>query len=199
MGCGGKKSKVKETEAEKTVARIAMEQLDRYDTVLAPFEDTWIEGNKVTEGDKQLVSGAINANVQQAGSAQQANLNAQQAAAGIDEGSGRNIIGDTNMQIAKADALGKSQAAGGLNMENRDIQGKMAGVNLLRGNGLDAMGGMISEANRSSDREIADTINEENTRRAFGSSIASGLGAGAAIYTGMPKKTEFDQRDPLNH
>lgn len=186
---GGGADEVPETSEEKALAEIAMGQLDRYEKTLAPFEDKWIKGNEVTEGDREQVGGIVNADIAQRSAEGQQSLDRQSAKMGIGVGDGAKIAADTDLAVQNASGAARSQAAAGLAMSNRDIKGKMDAVSLLRGQGVDAMQGISDTASQASRDATNKAIDDRNTSQSIVSSAASGLGAYAA-YKNPPVKED---------
>jgi hypothetical protein len=170
---GKNSNEVKETAQEKALATISRKQLDRYETVFAPMEDTWLKESRVSQGEKDLLAGHIAGDVSQAASDRQRQLT------GANPASGNFTAGMRDLAVGKGKALGRAQTEGNMQAENADVTALMSSIRLGRGQAIEAQAGMEDMADMATSKAISNAFNDRAERDAMAGMVGSSAGAAA--------------------
>lgn len=171
MGKGAEKPKP--TEQEKALADISAQQFTRYQEVLAPFEDEWLEQSRVTGGEKERLAGEI------AGGVEKSFSGAGQRLKGMNPASGAFTAGARELALSKGKARAGGMAEGTLQAENADVEAMMSGIQLGRGEAVRAQSGMGEMAALSTSKAINKAFTDQAESDATADMVGSGAGVAA--------------------
>ena len=180
---GGGSNEVKETGAEKELARIAYDKFTQYRSMYPDIENEFF-----TSVDKLNSSSAINraadsatTNVNAAYSQAVDNGVKQMTSSGIDPSSGRfrQAISDMNRdkQVATFDNANRTQQT----LQDNYLQGKSNIVRMGHGLETEALQGFGQIASASGQNAIDSAYRSHNRRAGNRSAIATGVGAGIGM------------------
>lgn len=179
MGKKGGSNEVKETEAQKAAAEVAMKQWGIYQTDLRPFEDTFIKKvdglNGGKEYDKQASTAALGT-AQGFGEARRGLADAM-AAGGVDPTSGKyqEAMGElgTDQALSQTDTTNRAQSS----QQDRYVAGLKDVVSIGQGQKAEAMAGMGDLANASLRKATSDAQSAFQSKQATAGLIGSVGGA----------------------
>lgn len=176
---GGKGSnEIKETAAEKELARISMEQWGRYASEMRPFENKWLADiQKDTGAQKAQAAGEVNALLGGEFDAQRHALSRENLAGGVNANSARFKAGFADPAQAKATGLATASVKQAV--DDRQLGRKMAAVSVGRGEAAQAQTGLSDLASQAARTEIDKEQNRFLTR----ASIGAGIGTAAGMAT----------------
>lgn len=182
MGKGGS-GKVEETEAQKALAEVAMQQWQLYQNELKPYEDLFM--NKVDdlhrEGEfDKLVGTAALGTAQSFGEARQG-LADGMAAAGVDPSSGKYQEAmkelETDQALSQTDTANRAQSS----QQDRYVAGLKDVVSMGQGQKAEALAGYNSLASTSLNKAAVDAQSKFNNKQAV-MGLAGALGGAATAY-----------------
>jgi len=163
-----KETAVAATPEEIALADISRQQFNRYQKVLAPFEDEFLRESRITEGEKQQMHGTINADVKQAVATEYP---------GVTPAGGRNVqTAARDLAVGETKAMSSAQAAGNMRAENADVKAIMDGIQMGRGQAIEAVSGLGTEAAYSTDKAIRDAFGDQQERNDNAELIGSAMG-----------------------
>jgi hypothetical protein len=187
MGKGSQQ--VKETAYEKALAEVALQELGYYKHDIIPFRNRWIgDVTRNTAPLENRIAGQVNADL-----AQQRVL---ALPVGVDPSSGAAM--SFNPALVEG-AIG-AKAAVGATQAVRDSKatGLQAAIDVMRGENTDAQTGLQGLAADSVNQAIGDARNRADTSATMGSSLASAVGGGIALYANRNHKKTKSGGEPTN-
>jgi hypothetical protein len=173
---GGDAPKVKESENEKALAKIAAEKWDNFRKNYVPLENDFIETTKAmgSEGERANIVGKGVASVQQAVDAQTPQV--------------PSVTGQVNRGLGLGAGRSTAAVVGAGSAETRAQQGKLALIKL--GRGMDATGtaGMTREAANANAAGIARATADQAESAAGANTLGNVVGLGLTAMS-KPKST----------
>ena len=167
----GKSQETPETAAEKANAEVAMEQWNMYQTNYRPTEQKFIaDVIRDQTGMKQVVAGRVNADVAQ----QQAKT---QAIPGMDP----SRIASSQAFNKVADVQGKATADAVQGVDDKQVAGMQAIVDLGQGKSATAQSGFANLASQSVQEAISKTQADRQKSDAYSSAAMTALGGAARV------------------
>ncbi|MND45010.1 hypothetical protein D3C81_610870 [compost metagenome] len=181
MGKGGS-NEIKETEAQKAAAGVAMEQWDLYKNDLQQYEDLFMEKvddlNSEREYDKLAGTASLGATTT-FGEARKGQADAM-AAGGIDPTSGRyqeTMTGlETDQALSQMDTANRAQSS----QQDRHVAGLKDVVSIGTGQKAESLAGMGDVATTSLRKSVSDAQISFQNRQATAGMVGTVLGAGTA-------------------
>ena len=165
MGKGGSSApapqEIKETEQEKALAASAKGQWDRYTTVLAPFENRFLERIHTTQGQMDTITGQTASGVGSQYDATRKTAETNMFAGGVNPNSGRFRGVSGGLTNAAGATIGSGTVRAGLAADDMTFQNLQNAVRMGRGEAVDATRGMSSLA-RDASAEAAQTARLQN-------------------------------------
>ena len=181
----GGSNEIKETAYEKALAEVAMNELNQYKEVVLPFRNAWIDDvTRDTGAMEKQMAGQVNADLAQRTGGGALPL-------GVDPSSGAATT--MGRALAVGNVGGKAATDATQGVRDQRASGLQAGLNIMRGENVDAQSGMQKLASDSVEEAFTDARLKASTRAATGSAIATGLGTAAAVGANMYRgKTYYD-------
>lgn len=181
MGKGGS-NEIKETEAQKAAAGVAMEQWGLYKNDLQQYEDLFMEKvddlNSEREYDKLAGTASLGATTT-FGEARKGQADAM-AAGGIDPTSGRyqeTMAGlETDQALSQTDTANRAQSS----QQDRHVAGLKDVVSIGAGQKAESLAGMGDVATTSLRKSVNDAQISFQNRQATAGMVGTVLGAGAS-------------------
>ncbi|MNQ22965.1 hypothetical protein D3C85_361220 [compost metagenome] len=181
MGKGGS-NEIKETEAQKAAAGVAMEQWDLYKNDLQQYEDLFMEKvddlNSEREYDKLAGTASLGATTT-FGEARKGQADAM-AAGGIDPTSGRyqeTMTGlETDQALSQMDTANRAQSS----QQDRHVAGLKDVVSIGTGQKAESLAGMGDVATTSLRKSVSDAQISFQNRQATAGMVGTVMGAGAS-------------------
>ncbi|MGE6262804.1 hypothetical protein [Aeromonas media] len=181
MGKGGS-NEIKETEAQKAAAGVAMEQWDLYKNDLQQYEDLFMEKvddlNSEREYDKLAGTASLGATTT-FGEARKGQADAM-AAGGIDPTSGRyqeTMAGlETDQALSQTDTANRAQSS----QQDRHVAGLKDVVSIGAGQKAESLAGMGDVATTSLRKLVSDAQISFQNRQATAGMVGTVMGAGAS-------------------
>ncbi|MEZ6952559.1 MULTISPECIES: hypothetical protein [unclassified Aeromonas] len=181
MGKGGS-NEIKETEAQKAAAGVAMEQWDLYKNDLQQYEDLFMEKvddlNSEREYDKLAGTASLGATTT-FGEARKGQADAM-AAGGIDPTSGRyqeTMAGlETDQALSQTDTANRAQSS----QQDRHVAGLKDVVSIGAGQKAESLAGMGDVATTSLRKSVSDAQISFQNRQATAGMVGTVMGAGAS-------------------
>lgn len=200
MGKGGS-NEIKETEAQKAAAGVAMEQWGLYKNDLQKYEDIFMEKvddlNSEGEFDKLAGTASLGA-AKTFGDARKGQADAM-AASGIDPTSGRyqeTMAGlETDQALSQTDTANRAQSS----QQDRHVAGLKDVVSIGAGQKAESLAGMGDVATTSLRKSVNDAQISFQNRQATAGMVGTVLGAGASYGLSnlkAPAVTETKQISP---
>lgn len=188
MGGGGS-NEIKETEYEKALADVAMEELDQFQAQIIPFRNSWIDDvTRDTSSVENMVAGQVNADVAQ--------YRPAALPLNVDPSSGAGM--SMSPSLAAGNIAAKATVSGTQTIRDQKAAGLQAALHVMRGESTDAQAGMQGLARDSVSKAIGDAQRKEETSQTMGSSISSALGGGAALYLNSKYDNKGSDREKEN-
>ncbi|MGE6159194.1 hypothetical protein ACPCT8_18020, partial [Aeromonas media] len=180
-GKGGS-NEIKETEAQKAAAGVAMEQWDLYKNDLQQYEDLFMEKvddlNSEREYDKLAGTASLGATTT-FGEARKGQADAM-AAGGIDPTSGRyqeTMAGlETDQALSQTDTANRAQSS----QQDRHVAGLKDVVSIGAGQKAESLAGMGDVATTSLRKSVSDAQISFQNRQATAGMVGTVMGAGAS-------------------
>lgn len=201
MGKGGS-NEIKETEAQKAAAGVAMEQWDLYKNDLQKYEDIFIEKvddlNSEGEFDKLAGTASLGA-AKTFGDARKGQADAM-AASGIDPTSGRyqeTMAGlETDQALSQTDTANRAQSS----QQDRHVAGLKDVVSIGAGQKAESLAGMGDVATTSLRKSVNDAQISFQNRHATAGMVGTVLGAGTAYgLASLKAPTVTSNSDVASH
>ncbi len=201
MGKGGS-NEIKETEAQKAAAGVAMEQWDLYKNDLQKYEDIFIEKvddlNSEGEFDKLAGTASLGA-AKTFGDARKGQADAM-AASGIDPTSGRyqeTMAGlETDQALSQTDTANRAQSS----QQDRHVAGLKDVVSIGAGQKAESLAGMGDVATTSLRKSVNDAQISFQNRQATAGMVGTVLGAGTAYgLASLKAPTVTSNSDVASH
>ncbi|MGE6283585.1 hypothetical protein ACLHZ9_00890 [Aeromonas media] len=201
MGKGGS-NEIKETEAQKAAAGVAMEQWDLYKNDLQKYEDIFMEKvddlNSEGEFDKLAGTASLGA-AKTFGDARKGQADAM-AASGIDPTSGRyqeTMAGlETDQALSQTDTANRAQSS----QQDRHVAGLKDVVSIGAGQKAESLAGMGDVATTSLRKSVNDAQISFQNRQATAGMVGTVLGAGASYgLSNLKAPTVTSNSDVASH
>lgn len=200
MGKGGS-NEIKETEAQKAAAGVAMEQWDLYKNDLQQYEDIFME--KVDdlngEGKYDKLAGTAALGTAQSFGEARAGLADSMAASGVDPTSGRYQEAmeglATDQALSQTDTTNRAQSS----QQDRHVAGLKDVVSIGAGQKAESLAGMGDVATTSLRKSVSDAQISFQNRQATAGMVGTVLGAGTSYGLSnlkAPSVTETKQISP---
>lgn len=178
--CKGGGGEIKETSEEHALADVSMEQWNRFQTTLKPFEEEWRSNLTMDAGDHAKMAGQVNAGVGAEYDKEQHRVEGQQFKAGHDPSSGQfkgavaGLSGDRGTDSSRAITTA-DQA-----VDDRTYQGLQQAINIGRGEAGDSMRDMTTLAHDATTSAVSKGLDKQRTKETWVSSGMSAAGMGLA-------------------
>ncbi|WP_454010306.1 hypothetical protein [Aeromonas sp. Marseille-Q7275] len=201
MGKGGS-NEIKETEAQKAAADVAMEQWGLYKNDLQKYEDIFMEKvddlNSEGEFDKLAGTASLGA-AKTFGDARKGQADAM-AASGIDPTSGRyqeTMAGlETDQALSQTDTANRAQSS----QQDRHVAGLKDVVSIGAGQKAESLAGMGDVATTSLRKSVNDAQISFQNRQATAGMVGTVLGAGASYgLASLKAPTVTSNSDVASH
>lgn len=201
MGKGGS-NEIKETEAQKAAAGVAMEQWQLYKNDLQQYEDIFMEKvddlNSEGEFDKLAGTASLGATTT-FGEARKGQADAM-AAGGIDPTSGRyqeTMAGlETDQALSQTDTANRAQSS----QQDRHVAGLKDVVSIGAGQKAESLAGMGDVATTSLRKSVNDAQISFQNRQATAGMVGTVLGAGASYgLASLKAPTVTSNSDVASH
>ncbi|WP_235210090.1 hypothetical protein [Aeromonas media] len=201
MGKGGS-NEIKETEAQKAAAGVAMEQWGLYKNDLQKYEDIFMEKvddlNSEVEFDKLAGTASLGA-AKTFGDARKGQADAM-AASGIDPTSGRyqeTMAGlETDQALSQTDTANRAQSS----QQDRHVAGLKDVVSIGAGQKAESLAGMGDVATTSLRKSVNDAQISFQNRQATAGMVGTVLGAGTAYgLASLKAPTVTSNSDVASH
>ncbi|MFM4979776.1 hypothetical protein ACEUDM_09080 [Aeromonas caviae] len=201
MGKGGS-NEIKETEAQKAAAGVAMEQWGLYKNDLQKYEDIFMEKvddlNSEGEFDKLAGTASLGA-AKTFGDARKGQADAM-AASGIDPTSGRyqeTMAGlETDQALSQTDTANRAQSS----QQDRHVAGLKDVVSIGAGQKAESLAGMGDVATASLRKSVNDAQISFQNRQATAGMVGTVLGAGTAYgLASLKAPTVTSNSDVASH
>ncbi len=200
MGKGGS-NEIKETEAQKAAAGVAMEQWDLYKNDLQKYEDIFIEkvDDLNSEGEFDKLAGTAALGTAQSFGEARAGLADSMAASGVDPTSGRYQEAmeglATDQALSQTDTANRAQSS----QQDKYVAGLKDVVSIGAGQKAESMAGMGDVATTSLRKATSDAQSSYQSQQATTGLV--GTLAGAATSYGLaslkaPAATEIKKISP---
>lgn len=185
MGKGAKEPK--ETAEERELGRIAIERWNDYQIRLKPMEDAFIKDVRKTGADFDEARGAAATSVQQAFGEAGNKLEGNLFAAGLDPSSVNFNKATSGLSDDRALSAGTAINEAEFQVQNADLQGLNAVVQMGQGQAMGAIDGLGGVAARSTDNAINRANRSFANRQAGLNLVGTVAGAGASSYMNAGK------------
>ena len=173
-GGGGGSSSVKETEAQKASAEVAMNNYNDYMSTIMPVQEKFIADVTADPTNREnLVAGQANANIAQ-----------KVGTPAIDPNAGMSSASTVGLANTMSDAQIKGRQA----VDTQRLTGEQAIVDLGMGENSTAQLGLSDLASQSVKQSINNQQSSQYSDDADMSAAASGLGAAAGMATNIYNK-----------
>ena len=173
-GGGGGSSSVKETEAQRASAEVAMNNYNDYMSTIMPVQEKFIADVTADPTNREnLVTGQANANIAQ-----------KVGTPAIDPNAGMSSASTVGLANTMSDAQIKGRQA----VDTQRLTGEQAIVDLGMGENSTAQLGLSDLANQSVKQSISNQQSSQYSDNADMSAAASGLGAAAGMATNIYNK-----------
>lgn len=186
--CKGGSGKVKETEQEKELARIAGERWDRYQSVFKPLEGTLIKRLDVGTPEREQAAGLANVATQKQFGAAQQQLETGLEGRGVNPASGAGLAAVSGFGDQRAQAGGLSQTDTDQAMTDLQYQGLEHMIQMGRGQAVSGINGLSQVAQSANNRATQNALDAFNERRGNVNAGMAAAGFGLSQYAGMPSK-----------
>ena len=186
MGKGGS-NEIKETEAQKAAASVAMEQWDLYKNDLQKYEDIFIEkvDDLNSEGEFDKLAGTAALGTAKTFGEARAGLADSMAASGADPTSGRYQEAmeglATDQALSQTDTANRAQSS----QQDKHVAGLKDVVSIGAGQKAESMAGMGDVATTSLRKATSDAESAFNSH----SALTNGLGTAAGLYAAYGSKS----------
>ncbi len=182
MGKGGS-NEIKETEAQKAAAGVAMEQWDLYKNDLQQYEDLFMDkvDNLNSEQQYDKLAGTAALGTAQAFGEARAGLADSMAAGGVDPTSGKyqGAMGDleTDQALSQTDTTNRAQSS----QQDMYVAGLKDVVSIGAGQKAESLAGMGDVANTSLRKAVSDAQTSFQDKQATAGLVGT-LAGGATAY-----------------
>lgn len=200
MGKGGS-NEIKETEAQKAAAGVAIEQWDLYKTDLQQYENLFMEkvDDLNSEQEYSKLAGTASLGSAQAfGDARSGTAN-NLAAGGVDPTSGKyqaamNTL-ETDQALSQTDTTNRAQST----QQDKHVAGLKDVVSIGSGQKAEALAGIGDVANASLRKASVDAQTSFQKRQATAGLVGTVVGAGAAYGLGQASASAAEGTSYLDH
>jgi len=174
MGCGKSGGEgVKETSQQVENARVAAEKYNRFKTVYTPFRNKFIaDVTRETTDQEDRVAGQVRTEI--------AKANQGAIPVGVDPSTGSSVSNKNALQVGALGSRATTSAEQGV--RDQSMAAQKAAIDIGNGESADATfnyGSLASDAVKS---QYSDVLADETTKRAYGDSVGTAVGAGLAFY-----------------
>jgi len=181
---GGDDNEVKETEAERTQSKLAIERWNDYQERFAPLENRLMAEVRTTPGEMEQAQGYANAASEQQFSGARMGLRDNLFSAGFNPASGGFASRMAGLATDEALATGMNEADIGQAMSDQEVYGLQGVTQLGQGNSATAFEQYGRAAGSAQDQAINDARTALNERLAMQQSVGQVAGAATAYGTG---------------
>ena len=167
---GKSSNEVQETSAERTNSEVAMEEWNSYQTEYRPTEMKFIASvTKDQTALKKLAAGRVNADI------------AQKIGSSIPKGIDPSRAATSKVFTDTADIKGQAMANAQQRVDDRQVAGEQAIVDIGQGKSASAQAGFSSLAQQSAQEAISKALAKQKVNDAVVSGTMTALGAGARV------------------